>query len=86
MKRRDLDPSLQILVEMSAEFPHFKVGQAVLVDQGLPGEITAVKRGVVPGSLGLAPLDTWLYSVQPDNGGDHQANVPEYNLVAQRTE
>lgn len=68
---------------MSAESPHFKVGQAVLVDQGLPGEITAVKRGLVPGVLGLAPLDTWLYSVQPEDGGDHQTDVPEYNLVAQ---
>lgn len=71
---------------MRAESPHFKVGQAVLVDQGLPGEITAVKRGLAPGVLGLAPLETWLYSVQPEDGGNHQTDVPEYNLVAQTAE
>lgn len=54
----------------------------VLVDQGLPGEITAVKRGLVPGALGPPPLDTWLYTVQPEGGGDHQTDVPEHNLVA----
>lgn len=73
--------------EMSnTEPPSFEVGQAVLVDEGLPGEITAVKRGVVPGVLGLPPLDTWLYTVKPEGGGDQQTDVPEYNLVAQTTE
>ena len=39
--------------EMSgAEHPHFEIGQAVLVDQGLPGEITAVERGSAPGVMG----------------------------------
>lgn len=31
------------------EPPLFEIGQAVLVDQGLPGKITAVKRGTVRG-------------------------------------
>lgn len=51
--------------------------------RALPGEITAVKRGTVPGILGLPPLDTWLYTVKPEDGGNHQTDVPEYNLVAQ---
>jgi hypothetical protein len=63
--------------------PHFEIGQAVLVDQGLPGEITAVKRGTVRGVLDLPPLNTWLYTVKPDAGGDPQTDVPEYNVVAQ---
>jgi hypothetical protein len=66
--------------------PHFEIGQAVLVDQGLPGEITAVERGSVPGVLGEPPRDTWLYTVQPADGSDQQADVPEYNLVAQAPE
>jgi hypothetical protein len=66
----------------STEPPRFKIGQAVLVDEGLPGEITAVKRGAVPGILGLPPLDTWLYTVKPEDGSNHQADVPEYNLAA----
>lgn len=65
------------------EPPHFEVGQAVLVDQGLPGEITAVERGTVPGVLALPPLDTWLYTVKPEIGGNQQTDVPEYNLVAE---
>jgi hypothetical protein len=33
--------------EMSgAEPPCFEIGQAVLVDQGLPAEITSVERGI----------------------------------------
>ena len=68
------------------ESPHFKIGQAVLVDEGLPGEITAVKRGTVPGALGIPPLDTWLYSVTPETDGDQQTDVPEYNLVPQTPE
>jgi hypothetical protein len=71
MKRNDIEP------------PHFEIGQAVLVDQGLPGEITAVKRGTFPGALGLPPLDTWIYAVKPKAGGSQQTDVPEYNLVAQ---
>jgi hypothetical protein len=67
----------------SVERPLFMVGRAVLVDQGLPGEITAVKRETVPGILGLPSLDTWLYAVKPEAGGDLQSNVPRYNLVAQ---
>lgn len=67
----------------NAETPHFEIGQAVLVDEGLPGEITAVRRGTVPGVLGLPPLETWLYAVKPETGGDDQLDVPEYNLVAQ---
>ncbi len=35
------------------EPPHFRAGQAVLVDQGLSGEVTAVKRGTVRGVLDL---------------------------------
>jgi hypothetical protein len=53
----------------------------VLVDEGLPGEITAVKRGTVPGVLDLPPLDTWLYAVEPNTGGDPQVNVPQCNVV-----
>jgi hypothetical protein len=68
---------------MCTEPPHFEVGRAALVDQGLPGEITAVERGTVPGVLALPPLDTWLYTVKPEAGGDQQTDVPEYNLVAQ---
>lgn len=45
--------------------PHFEIGQAVLVDQGLPGEITAVKRGTVRGVLDLPPRNTWLYRSSP---------------------
>lgn len=47
----------------STEPPSFEVGQAVRVNEGLPGEITAVKRGVVRGVLGLSLLDTCLYTV-----------------------
>jgi hypothetical protein len=65
------------------EPPHFKIGQAVLVDQGLRGEISAVKRGTVPGVLDLPPLNTWLYTVIPEAGGDPQTDIPEYNVVAQ---
>jgi hypothetical protein len=65
----------------NAEPPQFKIGQAVLVDQGLPGEITAMKRGSAPGILGLRPLDTWLYVVEPEDGSDMQADIPEYNLL-----
>ncbi len=56
----------------SVEPPHFEVGQEVLVDEGLPGKITAVKRGTVPGVLGLPPLDTWLYTVEPEAGGERK--------------
>lgn len=66
----------------SVEPPRFKVGQGVLVDEGLPGEITAVKRGTVPGILDLPPLDTWLYTVEPEVGCDLQTDIPEYNVVA----
>jgi hypothetical protein len=66
----------------STEPPRFEIGQAVLVDEGLPGKITAVRRGMVPGILGLPPLDTWLYTVKPEDGGNHQTDVPEYNLAA----
>ncbi len=59
----------------------FEVGQKVLVDQGLPGETTAVRRGTVPSCLGLPPLDTWLYTVEPEGGGESQTDVPEYNVV-----
>jgi hypothetical protein len=73
--------------EMSgAEHPHFEIGQAVLVDQGLPGEITSVERGSVPGVMGEPPKDTWLYTVKPEDGSDQQTDVPEYNLVAQAAE
>lgn len=65
----------------SIDPPLFQVGQQVLVDEGLPGEITAVKRGTVPGILDLPPLDTWLYTIQPGASGGPQANVPEYNVV-----
>jgi hypothetical protein len=67
----------------SAEPPHFRIGQAVLVDQGLPGEITAMKRGSGPGILDLPPLSTWLYAVKPEDDSDLQTDVPEYNLMAQ---
>lgn len=65
------------------EPPHFEIGQAVLVDQGLPGEITAIKRGTVPGVLDMPPLNTWLYAVKPEAGDDPQTDVPEYNVMAQ---
>ena len=65
----------------SVEPPRFQVGQEVLVDQGLPGKVTAVERGTVPGALGLPPLDTWLYTVEPEGGGEPQTDVPEYNVV-----
>jgi hypothetical protein len=61
----------------------FEVGQKVLVDQGLPGEITAVRLGTAPGCLGIPPLDTWLYTVEPEAGGEPQTDVPEYNVVTQ---
>jgi hypothetical protein len=63
------------------EPPRFHVGQEVLVDEGLPGEITVVKRGTVPGILDLPPEDTWLYTVDPGAGGELQTDVPEYNVV-----
>jgi hypothetical protein len=66
--------------------PHFEIDQAVLVDQGLPGAITAVKRGVVLAALGIPRLDTWLYTVEPESGGNKQADIPEYNLVPQPAE
>jgi hypothetical protein len=65
------------------EPPHFEIGQAVLVDQGLPGEITAIKRGMVPSVLDMPPLNTWLYAVKPEAGDGPQTDVPEYNVVAQ---
>ena len=65
----------------SVEPARFQVGQEVLFDEGLPGEITAVKRGTVPGILDLPPLDTWLYTVEPRSGGELQTDVPEYNVV-----
>src|SRR4051794_36510316 len=64
----------------------FEVGQMVLVDQGLPGKIIAVERRIVPGILGLLPLETWVYVVKAEEGGDQQTDVPEYNLVALATE
>jgi hypothetical protein len=67
------------------EPPRFQVGQEVLVDQGLPGEVTAVRRGTVPGALGLPPLDTWLYTVEPEADGEPQTNVPEYNVVTRES-
>lgn len=66
---------------MRPEPPRFEVGQQVLVDEGPPGRITAVKRGTVPGVLDLPPLDTWLYTVEPNTGGDPQVDVPQYNVV-----
>ena len=63
------------------EPPRFEIGQEVLVDEGLPGEITAVTRGTAPGILGLPPLDTWIYTVEPEAGSDPQTDVPEYNVV-----
>ncbi len=63
------------------EPPRYDIGQEVLVDEGLPGEITALKRGTVPGILDLPPLDTWLYTVEPEAGGEPQTDVPEYNVV-----
>lgn len=65
----------------SVEPPRFEAGQEVLVDQGLPGEITAVKRGTLPAILGLPPLDTWLYTIEPEAGGDPQTDVPEHDVV-----
>ncbi len=53
----------------------------MLVDEGLPGEITAVKRGTVPGVRDLPPLNTWLYTVEPEAGGEPQCDLPEYNVV-----
>lgn len=70
----------------SAERPPFEIGQAVLVDQGLPGRVTAAERGSVPGVMGEPPEDTWLYTVKSEDGSDDQTNVPEYNLVAQPAE
>lgn len=66
---------------MRPEPPQFEVGQQVLVDEGLPGKITAIKRGTVPGVLDLPPLDMWLYTVEPNTGGDPQVDVPQYNVV-----
>jgi hypothetical protein len=66
---------------MSVEPPRFEIGQQVLVDEGLPGEITAVARGTIPGVLDLPPLDTWFYTVEPEAGGGPQTDVPEYNVV-----
>jgi hypothetical protein len=70
----------------AAKPPGFEIGQAVLVDQGLPGVITAVERGSAPGVMGGPPEDTWLYTVEPEDGSDPQTDVPEYNLMAQATE
>jgi hypothetical protein len=64
--------------------PRFEIGQAVLVDQGLPGETTTIRRGTVPGTLGIPPLDTWLYTVKPEEGGRDQTDIPEYNVVTRR--
>jgi len=66
----------------SAEPPRFEIGQAVLVDQGLPGRITAVERGLVPGVTGEPPEDAWLYTVKSEGSSDQQTGVPEYNLAA----
>jgi hypothetical protein len=38
---------------------------------------------MVPGVLDLPPLNTWLYTVMPEAGGDPQTDAPEYNVVAQ---
>lgn len=66
--------------------PRFEIDQAVLVDQGLAGEITAVERGLIPGVMGEPPEDSWLYTVKPEDGSDQQTDVPEYNLVARAAE
>lgn len=63
------------------EPPFFEVGQEVLVDEGLPGKVTAIERGTVPGTPDLPPLDAWLYTVEPEAGGEPQTDVPEYNVV-----
>jgi hypothetical protein len=65
----------------SLDPPRFQVGQEVLVDQGLPGEVTAIERGTLPGILGLPPLDTWLYTIAPESGGALQTDVPEHDVV-----
>lgn len=65
----------------SVEPPRFQVGQEVLVDQGLPGKVTAVKRRTAPGVLAVPPLNTWLYTVEPEAGSEPQTDVPEYNVV-----
>lgn len=64
----------------SAGRPHFEIGQAVLVDEGRPGEITAVKRGTVLGVLDLPPLDTWLYYGQARSRLTSRPGIPEYNF------
>ena len=72
--------------EMSGvEPPHFEIGQAALVDQGLPGEITAVERGLAPSVMGEPPKATWLYTVKPEDGSSQQTDVPEYNVVDRAT-
>jgi hypothetical protein len=67
----------------SIDPPLFEVGQKIQVDQGLPGEITAVRQGTAPDCLGMPPLDTWLYTVEPEAGGEPQTDAPEYNVVTQ---
>jgi hypothetical protein len=34
-----------------------------------------------PGVLDLPPLDTWLYTVEPNAGGDPQVDVPQYHII-----
>lgn len=34
--------------------------------------------------LDLPPLDTWLYTVDPEAGGEPQTDVPEYKHRRQR--
>ena len=58
------------------ESPRFEVGDPVLVDQGLSGGITDVRRGAVPGVLGEPPIETWLYNVKPESDDDPQTDVP----------
>jgi hypothetical protein len=65
--------------------PLFEVGQAVLVDQGLTGQITAVARGPAPGIRDLPPKDTWLYTVRPEGRSAPQTDIPEHNLMARNT-
>ena len=50
--------------------------------RGPQGQVSALPRHK-PGILGLPPLDTWLYTVKPEDGSNLQTDIPEYNLVLQ---
>lgn len=77
---------LEAANEATGRTPLFNVGDSVLVDQGVPGEVTDRRWGEwpalpLPADVAQEKREGFLYAVKPPDG-DQQHNVPEYNLMA----